>query len=445
MLSENLRELLTAAVDGELTPNQRKTVERLLRDSAEARELFARLQKDARRLRNLPPARPPGDLAAEVLQTIADEGITPTPLPPRRVRRSVWAGLPVWASVAAAAAVLVTVSLGSYLYFAASETYFASRNRAVADKNHLPADTRPETPRHQPDDRHNPAAQPELLPQPRGVESPSYVAKKDPPKPEQLPDPRVVVPDALTTPPQPPLEPFEVVKIRLALILGLQELDQEFPRKKFRNELKRDDAVRVELFCKDSSRAFDLLQAAFKGHKQRLLIDPLAANRAKQKQATEFVFYTESLSADEIARLLEKLGAQDKQAEAKKPGDGQFDKFVLTPFQPDDFRELSHLLGVPVPLLKHPRPKAAMKVDPSKALTDSTAAHVSAALANPPKTPSNPTPTAKPGERLTLVLPLHPVRANPLASKEVRTFLDKRGERKPGTTPLLLVLRIVRG
>ena len=43
MLPEQDRELLTSYVDGELSTRQRKTVLRLLRRSAEARELLRQL------------------------------------------------------------------------------------------------------------------------------------------------------------------------------------------------------------------------------------------------------------------------------------------------------------------------------------------------------------------------------------------------------------------
>jgi anti-sigma factor RsiW len=53
MISPQDLELLTAHVDGELTARQRRHVDRLLRRSAEARALLARLQEDAQQVRGL--------------------------------------------------------------------------------------------------------------------------------------------------------------------------------------------------------------------------------------------------------------------------------------------------------------------------------------------------------------------------------------------------------
>src|SRR5690242_5034297 len=172
MKSVNVRELLTAAVDGELTPAERKAAERVLRESEAARVLFAQLKADAARLKKLPRVPAPPDLAENVLAVIADRAMTPTPLPPRlrAGRKFDWTWLPVGANIAAAAGVLVAITLGSYLYFSASERYFASKNRENAVANLPPvrpadtavADRRPDprpAPREQgPDPRPAPEA-----------------------------------------------------------------------------------------------------------------------------------------------------------------------------------------------------------------------------------------------------------------------------------------------
>src|SRR5436305_3270576 len=134
MTPANLRELLTAAVDGELTPAERKAARRLLRESEAARVLFAHLKADAARLKKLPRVAAPADLADNVLAVINDRAMTPTPLPPCRTaaRKFNWGWLPIWANVATAAGVLIVISLGSYLYFAASQNWNAQQNHGVA-------------------------------------------------------------------------------------------------------------------------------------------------------------------------------------------------------------------------------------------------------------------------------------------------------------------------
>src|SRR5436190_16487692 len=134
MIPANQRELLSAAVDGELSPAEGKAAQRLLRESAEARALYAQLKADAERLKNLSRVAAPADLADNVMAAINDRAITPTPLPPSRrpAPKFNWSALPIWINLVTAAAVLIVISVGSYLYFTASERYFDEQRKNVA-------------------------------------------------------------------------------------------------------------------------------------------------------------------------------------------------------------------------------------------------------------------------------------------------------------------------
>ena len=59
MLPADQLELLTTAVDGELTARQSRRLRRLLAASDEARAALTRLQSDSGRLRDLPKLAPP--------------------------------------------------------------------------------------------------------------------------------------------------------------------------------------------------------------------------------------------------------------------------------------------------------------------------------------------------------------------------------------------------
>jgi anti-sigma factor RsiW len=120
MLPERYRQLLTAFVDGELNPRQRRVLNKLLRRSAEARSLLQQLQADSQELRALAPAPLQQDLSDSVLTLIAQRRIPPprarvAPLPPP-------SGGAVWPYFAAAA-LLLAVGGGSYFFFA----FFLSR------------------------------------------------------------------------------------------------------------------------------------------------------------------------------------------------------------------------------------------------------------------------------------------------------------------------------
>jgi anti-sigma factor RsiW len=124
MLPERYRQLLTAFVDGELNPRQRRALNKLLRRSAEARALLEKLQADSQELRALAPAPLPQDLSDSVLTLIAQRRIPPPkprvapppPLPPQPPDGALW---PYFA----AAALLLAVGGGAYVFF----TFLLSR------------------------------------------------------------------------------------------------------------------------------------------------------------------------------------------------------------------------------------------------------------------------------------------------------------------------------
>src|SRR5262249_21377560 len=113
MLPERYRQLLTAFVDGELNPRQRRALNKLLRRSAEARSLLKQLQADSQELRALAPAPLQQDLSDSVLTLIAQRRIPP---PRPRVAPLPSSGS-LWPSLAAAA-LLLAVGGGSSLFFA---------------------------------------------------------------------------------------------------------------------------------------------------------------------------------------------------------------------------------------------------------------------------------------------------------------------------------------
>jgi hypothetical protein len=430
MLPAHLQELLTAAVDGELNSAERRMVEKVLRDSRAAREFHARISSDATRLRRLPVVSPSDDLARSILNVIADRALTPTPLPMPRPQRFDVAKLVPWISIATAASVILMVSVSAYIFFAASQKQTAQQQAAALQKKESQATSSPRDLA-----KIDAPAKSDRVDEPKANGEPRDVAKVDPfpVEPETLPDPRVVGPDRIVaTPSFPDNVPFKVVDVALPwILLPLHDLDQAYPSKTTRDELKKSEVARIDLFCKESSRGAETALAAFKARGHQLFIDAQAAERMKKRTKGDLVIYTESLTADEIAALLEQLGADDKRAERKKPDDGQFDKFMLAPFHPADLAELARLLGVPGNQIKLPKPKNTNPLDPRKPLENITASQLAQNL---PKT------TSRAAEKAVVILPYSPT-FFPQSSKEIKAFLDKRGERKTGAVPMMLVLR----
>jgi len=419
MLPDRVYQLLTAAVDGELTDREQRAVNKLLRESVEAREFYEKLKGDAHALRNLPRAQLPPHFGTQLLQKLA---------PVYRANANETDGrnvfsrrLPVWANLAAAAAVLLAISAGTYLVMSQNEP-----ERSVAKNN----PTKPENPPT--------AKQPEspVIVQKSSDQNGKTAELLSNPRPEIIADnresPKAVEPgsnDALTAPPRPAYDQlFKVDPPKLPPILTVRELDQDASRQKLMELLKKSDGVHLDLFCKDTNRACERLQEAFRG--QRLLIDAVAQERLQRKLKTHYVFYCECLTAEEIYVILKALAIEEQKAEAKR--EGQFDKLVANPLSPNSVKTLSMLLGVDPKWLQS-KPGGA-KRDTSKPISDSTADSLSKSL----KSGSASLRT----DKIVLVLPYNPIRPNPLASKEVLQFLDSvQKDRRPGRIPLLLVLR----
>jgi hypothetical protein len=253
-------------------------------------------------------------------------------------------------------------------------------------------------------------------------------------RPELLPDPRIAPVDAPLTNPAS-IEDHHILQVvpgRMPLILPLHDLDQAYPKRRLREELGKDEIVRLDLFCKDATRGAELLQAALKAKGQHIIVDAQAADRLKKKQRSEYLFYTETMTPQEVTALLEQLASDDKKVEQKKSGEGQFDNFVVAPFQAADLEKLARLLGVPATQLK-PSPRKEAGVDVRRPISESTGPALADAL-------SKNSPSPKNGGKLTLVLPFSPAAGDPHRSSQIKQFLEKRGERKAGTTPLMLVL-----
>src|SRR4051812_41492897 len=77
-MSDDLLQLITAAVDGELTPAEARRLDEALAASPEARALHARFQADSKPPRELPRVPPPAALRPRVMARIA--ALPPVPL-----------------------------------------------------------------------------------------------------------------------------------------------------------------------------------------------------------------------------------------------------------------------------------------------------------------------------------------------------------------------------
>lgn len=100
-------ELISAALDGALSPGQRKELDAYLASCPECAALYKELSALHAALEDLPPVEPPADLKARIMEAVAAEKVVP--FPPKRNDR-----LPHRWRWLASAAVLAIVLLGTW-------------------------------------------------------------------------------------------------------------------------------------------------------------------------------------------------------------------------------------------------------------------------------------------------------------------------------------------
>ncbi len=433
MLPERCRELLTAYVDGELSARQRRHALRLLRRSAEARRLLQRLQSDSDALISLPKVRPDRDLTMPVLQKIA-AGQPRTLRPARRL--AVPRAYPAWVGAAAAALVLGLIGTASYCFFSA--TQHRDGGPAVVRNQTNPP---PDVPNVQPPpagDSHDvalPNPNPEHKSDPVPPVRPPSTDVAQHPMTDPDPTPMPVPPkddSALTA---PGIQDFpdlkDIPKTDFLSTFKLRDLDD----KKLAAALSKD-ALHVEMPVADAHRALERLEGVLKAHHVDLLIDASAESQGKGPFArlpANYVLYTEDLTPDELAPLLQQLGAEDKKAAEKKPAEGAFDALVVHPMSENDHKVLKKLMGVDPTQVAPPKETAG--VDPRKPLADQTGAQVAATLGQ-----------GKPGakaanEHPMLVLPDGPFLPKHDSAEVTAASSTSRKPLRTGAVPVLLVLR----
>ena len=450
MITADQTELITAAVDGELSATEVRAFRRLLDNSAEARALYAQLRANRDRVRNLPLATPPADLHAKIIARIAT--VTPAPAkkvasqlaePARPAQPAPFRRNPLWVPVAVAAGLLLCVTAGSFAFFNGQ-----SGAKGQVAKN--------------PWSDALPAAQDS----PNSVPSPNTTAQQYYPRPDPdavvhsdvspvppLPLPRPIPPTAVAIAPEPrpstsgllghqgfpKLPAFDIVKVRVPFLRTVAELDRDDTRQELADELRSDQSFRFDLFVRDTARGVEVFQNAAKSAGLTLFADAATLDKLKKKQAQAVVIYTESLTAAELTDLFAKLSAEDAKFSPRV-----CDSMHATPAHRTDELELKILLGVDVGLFKRPVGSGGSGINGAagqggekgdKPVSAGTIDSVTKSL-------------TKSGEKPAVLLTWQTtnaniLRTNPAMSAELKQFLAKRGTRPASAVPAIIVIRPV--
>ncbi len=307
MLSEQVTELLTAFVDGELNQRQREAAMRLLHESSEAREMLRQLQENAHKVKQLPRHKVEPSLVAEIMQAIAEQKAQPKPSLPKAVRRR-W--LPY---VAASMAASVLIGLLGFLYW-----------KHMIDANGVTKDDRGFVKNELPDDKPNPKPGP------------------TPRMPNQLVD--QMVQETL-------IEFIKQVPIDAPFNAKFTELRDGKKTGQLARELKSDKAIQLDISVKSNSMAMGRLKDVLKDHGIILVTDPSAAKTLadKNQAKVEYLVYAENLTPDEVTKLMRELGESYvvSSGSNQRTVDTQYKEVTVAPIANDEKQRVVKLMGNP--------------------------------------------------------------------------------------------------
>jgi hypothetical protein len=271
MLSDQVLELLTAFVDGELSQRQRKAVTRILQRSSEARDMLKQLQENAHKVKQLPRHKIEPSLVEQITQAIAEQQAQPKPAV-RKARRG-W--LPY---VAAAMAASVLIAAMGFAYWKAME---GGKDEGGTDPYAKggPPNPKPIDAKSPPDDSGK---------------------KKKHPYLEGMVDGIAI---GVGTPPEYPSYVFQELRDAKGAKIG------HFA--KHLNDAKT--ALRVDVKVSNNTLAMERLHAVLKERGVKVVIDPAVTRTLSDKQPKgkmEYLVFAENLIADDVAKLMSELSQE---------------------------------------------------------------------------------------------------------------------------------------
>lgn len=415
MLTEPQRELISLAVGGRLLPSEEVAFRTLVAESCDAVALFQTLQSQAARLHALPRSALPAGRSANILRAIA---ATPAPAAPSVTLRVPARSGRSWLPYAVAASTLLAVTGASF--WAAQQSARPGANRPT-ETALLPA-VGP----------FDPAVKPGLiaskpadlldtgLPTPREATPVELARVESPSLPELAPEPRVrpageiVGSGAFQQRPN-----LATLDIRLPILTTASKLDLAEVRTLTAAEVNSSPAVRLDLFSRDTLRGIQALQTAATNAGVTVAVDGVTAERIKKNQALVWAVYAESLTADDLAKWLDQVAVVNREAGKDAP----FGAAHLTTAAGPESRDLRDLLGV------EPNFSKRIVAGVPNSVKASTVDQVALTMSKPVKA------------AILLTYAPASARTMPTTSAEVKSFLTGRGDRKPGTTPVLIVVR----
>jgi hypothetical protein len=205
--------------------------------------------------------------------------------------------------------------------------------------------------------------------------------------------------------------------------------------------MEKGSGFHIELFCRGNGQALKRLRIALTSQRIGLLVDDTAEARLKQgRSEDDYLLYAQEMTAAQLASVLERLASDDKEAEERRRGSGEFESLTVCALGVDDSKKLAVLLGgdpliLPAPGLRGP---------PSLDLRGSFAERSPATTKRSTVT-MNGTPRSGVDRPSAQLISYEPRRPRPITSTPVRQFLSTRKPPQQGAVQVFLVLRRASG
>ena len=412
MLNAEELELLTVAVDGELSSSQALAIGQLLNSNPEAATLYRALQADALKLRFSTQHPIPVSQLSAVLGRIH-------PIIQIRHRKRATIRRAYFFQYAVAASIFFAVCSLSFWLFVSSER----RDQDKVQQRRLPItgpavvipeiDTVAIAPVQNPPREIPPVVQPVLN---------NDVVVQVPKELERAPTPRSAIGDVVGSGIIENPKPLAEIRLRLPFLTEAIEFGSLDVQAQLKQELALDAAFRLDLFSKFPASALELLQTVAKKSGMAVLIDAKTQELLNSKVPLTVAIYLDGMSPLEIAELLAGVGEQLQLA----PKPRSVGMAHLLPIGASEIRDLKETLGID---LTPTRPGRATTGEPKSVAAD-TLGKVTSAVKK----------SAEKSGVAFVILPAN-LRTPPAQSKEFKAFLEKYPERKTGMTPLLILLR----
>lgn len=439
-MTEPEKQLLTAYLDGVVTPAEKERAENLLRTSAEAQQFFSALVSDSLRLKYLRREQLPSGFAEHLVRLVRQEVV-------RTMRR---ARLRRWVPLAVAAALLPFIAWGTFVLLSQLLTRPPSPpNLASLEPNRGPQAVAPSS---APQSR--PAAGSEwswlqlaqswrqawqltlrtgeswqqslaTVLQPLGELASAAWSEVEPLVlgDWNLAVPGIGEPSVLTSPVrQTDRNPFRTLEVRLPPIFPWEQFD----RGRVQEILAQGRFLVLDVSCRDGQRTWERTHQSLCHQKIPVLLDSRLKAIWDRWQSTVYFVYVENLTAAQASDWLLALHREDTRLTGKRPPEGQIRSILVRSVLPEERQRLGELLGLPTGSL--PEIAATTPQVSGESLPEDTLRKLEQVASGQ---------TIRPG--LAQAVAFCPLRYPP--SKDIQRFRRERGQVQGDAYHFLLIFR----